>query len=339
MEFVYLAINKRIARDAVKIGRTRDVPKRMKDLSSASGVIGKYVCLCSCATNSAQDARTLEKKLHEIFSDYRDEKEFFTVDWLVAAGVLITLVLEKERKGAANPELAKWLRRELVDGNSIGTQRGNTKKPPQDGAPLPGSASEIERRRDDYMKYVKKNVSTDRTRDLQQLANTYDNRLRCLAEVLGIPSAYNIISVDDANNIYRRLLRHGDLAAINKKHFNGGMGAAMGHYVKFLRVSQKYDPTPETGRRRDAYMKYIKKNVHSQNPPQRARRCDVYLRHLAENVLIIPTIYDITSIEKADEIYRRLLSNGDLSRYNQKYCAGGMSAAMGHYVDFLRKNK
>ena len=237
MEFVYLAINKRMIKDAVKIGRTRDVPKRMKELSSASGVIGKYVCLCSCATNSAQDARAVEKKLHEIFSDYRDEKEFFKVDWLVAAGVLVTLVLEKEKKGAANPELAKWLRRELLDGNSIGAQlRGNAKKMPQDSAPLPGSASKIEQRCDDYMTY-------------------------------------------------------------------------------------------------------IRKNVRSKNPRQRARRCDRYLQNLAKNVLKIPAVYDITSIEKADEIYHRLLSKGDLYPDNQKYCAGGMGAAMGHYVDFLRKNR
>ena len=222
MEFVYLAINKRMIKDAVKIGRTSDVPKRMKELSSASGVIGKYVCLCSCATNSAQDARAVEKKLHEIFSDYRDEKEFFKVDWLVAAGVLITLVLEKERKGSASPELAKWLRRELLDDTVVIKPVPNGQKPK--------GVVDIERQRKNFMEYVKVKISAER-------ATVCDGHIQYIdKEVLKSYKVYSIISIEQAEEIISKLPKRVD--ANTKKHRIIGMPAAMGHYVDFLRKNK-----------------------------------------------------------------------------------------------------
>ena len=59
MEFVYLAANDRLP-GLVKIGHTNNVTERMTQLSSATGVIGKFECLCLCA---ADNAHVVEKKI------------------------------------------------------------------------------------------------------------------------------------------------------------------------------------------------------------------------------------------------------------------------------------
>ena len=90
MEFVYLAANDRLP-GLVKIGHTNNVTERMTQLSSATGVIGKFECLCFCA---ADNAHVVEKKLHEKFASCRVDKrrEFFETDWRIVATALAGLV-------------------------------------------------------------------------------------------------------------------------------------------------------------------------------------------------------------------------------------------------------
>ena len=63
--------------DAIKIGRTRDLEKRMKALSGHSGVPTAYKCYYACEVD---DEYEVEKKLIHIFRNSRAKKEFFEVD-------------------------------------------------------------------------------------------------------------------------------------------------------------------------------------------------------------------------------------------------------------------
>ncbi len=63
----------------VKLGRTNNLPKRIKDLSSHTGVPVPFVPYYAC---QVKDAKHTEKKLHNIFKDSRinKKKEFFRTD-------------------------------------------------------------------------------------------------------------------------------------------------------------------------------------------------------------------------------------------------------------------
>ena len=84
--------------------------------------------------------------------------------------------------------------------------------------------------------------------------------------------------------------------------------------------------------------KYVEYLADKGKTKQRQRKCVKYLKHLSDNH-IGGSVYDITCVEKADKIYSRLLKNGDLHEASKRYKSRGMSAAMGHYVEFLRQNR
>ena len=158
MRFVYLATNERVP-GLVKIGIADNVEERMRSLRG-SGVPGSYEAKCVCKLRNAEQ---VERKMHALLRDKREDREFFRVDWIIAAGILMTLALETEKEGDAKPELAKWLRKELLGENPV-------EVPPEEEvvediqAPRrPSSSSrasslqlstDAKRRRDSFMTYL-----------------------------------------------------------------------------------------------------------------------------------------------------------------------------------------
>ena len=329
--FVYLATNEFMP-NLVKIGSADDVQDRMRTLSSPSSTPGQFVCRY---WHKATNAENVERQLHQLFQYCRvdEQREFFETDWFSVAIVLVMLI-KADHDG----------RVETLESILLDQEQSKDSEETAEQVIIDESATD---QRERYMAYVKKNVKTRST------VNFYDRSLSVLSEkYLGDENVYGITDVHEAQDILKRLSKGGDIFSQYERNVGSGyngMRAAMGKYVEFLLSLMSSSPSTSgrkhvklshdaTGRR-VAYMEYIRDNVRSKKPLRRAKSCDMYLQHLAENVLKISTVYDITSIKEADKIYHRLLSKGNLSRDNQKYCAGGMSAAMGHYVDFLRKNK
>ena len=77
-EIVYVLTNPAM-KGLVKIGRTTDLEQHVKDLSSQTGVPVAFECFFAA---EVQDATTLERKLHQLFSENRINKrrEFFELD-------------------------------------------------------------------------------------------------------------------------------------------------------------------------------------------------------------------------------------------------------------------
>ena len=77
--FVYLATNKAMS-GLVKIGMTRNVNERMRDLSNGTGVPSPFQCAYYCEVRSP---KKVESILHEKFDFCRwsGNREFFKVDW------------------------------------------------------------------------------------------------------------------------------------------------------------------------------------------------------------------------------------------------------------------
>ena len=217
MEFVYLATNERMP-GLVKIGKAKDADDRMRSLN-APGVPGKYEAKCICYV---KDEARVEKTMHDMLRYAHDDKEFFRVDWLVAAGILITLALEEGEKNDAKPELAKWLRRELLNDTVVIESVPNGQKPK---GPV-----DIKRQRKDFMEYVKVKIGAKR-------AKVCDGHIQYIdKEVLKSYTVYSIISIEQAEEIISKLPKRGD--ANTKKYRIIGMPATMGHYVNFLKQSK-----------------------------------------------------------------------------------------------------
>ena len=77
-EIVYLLTNPAMP-DLVKIGRTEDLERRIKELSRGTGVPLPFECYFACEVERSE---YVEKKIHEGFADHRinPKKEFFRVD-------------------------------------------------------------------------------------------------------------------------------------------------------------------------------------------------------------------------------------------------------------------
>ena len=75
----------------VKIGRTqREIPIRVKELSRATGVPGRYTCVGWLETEANTEGKDLERALHCAFAPYRypNSREFFQIDEEQVVGLL-----------------------------------------------------------------------------------------------------------------------------------------------------------------------------------------------------------------------------------------------------------
>ena len=74
---IYILTNKKI--EGIKVGKTRDLEKRIKDLSSQSGVPYPFDCYYACTVT---DEDFVEREIQNIFRDVRSnkKKEFFNID-------------------------------------------------------------------------------------------------------------------------------------------------------------------------------------------------------------------------------------------------------------------
>tara|TARA_Y100001934_G_scaffold148505_1_gene178142 strand:- start:541 stop:1161 length:621 start_codon:yes stop_codon:yes gene_type:complete len=77
-EIVYLLVNP-VFPDLIKIGKTTNLEKRMRDLSSPSGVPVPFECYFACEVENAAE---VEKRLHFGFGDRRKnpKREFFSIN-------------------------------------------------------------------------------------------------------------------------------------------------------------------------------------------------------------------------------------------------------------------
>lgn len=90
--FVYFATNEHIE-NYVKIGRTdRDIESRMSELSSSSGVPGRWECIAWIATDSSSE---LEKVMHNALAPYHADKEFFKISHDEVAKLLTDFMQNK----------------------------------------------------------------------------------------------------------------------------------------------------------------------------------------------------------------------------------------------------
>ena len=85
--------------------------------------------------------------------------------------------------------------------------------------------------------------------------------------------------------------------------------------------------------RREKYIRFVDGRVKKDETPVIDAEA---LEYLAENYLNNESVYDITRIEDAKRLYRRLLKGGDLHQENIEHDNMVMSAAMGQYVAFLK---
>ena len=334
MGFVYLATNKELQQGLVKIGSSKDADERVKSLVS-SGVPGRYEAKCSCYV---QDEVGVEKRIHTMLKHVHHDKEFYKVDWLVAAGILMTLALEEKGVGV-KPELAKWLRQELLE---VSGAPGAQLKKDENVASLPNSANE---RRIAYMEYIRKNVNA---KDSSQRAKRCDEYLRHLAEeVLKISTVYGITSIQEAERIYFRLSSKGDLTKANKQYMQGGMSAAMGHYLKFLRnlthgSSQPINP-PSASRKQaslssdvesmcDNFMEYLRTKCGLKRNTVTAYKNALIF---TGSQLISKNIFEITDITKLGNILRKFEKDEIKTK---KYGGGaGICKALERYIEFLKR--
>lgn len=77
-EIVYLLTNPTMP-DLVKIGRTKDLEERLRQLSTHSGVPVPFECFYAC---EVADSVKVEKALHDAFGDHRinSRREFFRLN-------------------------------------------------------------------------------------------------------------------------------------------------------------------------------------------------------------------------------------------------------------------
>ena len=239
MRFVYLATNDEFRPDLVKIGVADNVEERMRSLRG-SGVPGHYEAKCVCKVHNAE---TVERKMHSLLQHVRvhNDREFFKMDWLFAAGILLTLALEEERENKAKPELAKWMRTELLDltqhqADGESPPSINPVAPPSHSVPPTiteyGMTTEQKQRRDTFMEYVMNNTSSPNPQERVKKCERY---FRKLSKELGISTVYDISDIRKAEEIQNKLSVRGELYDIDKASTAGGMRATIGHYVKFLK--------------------------------------------------------------------------------------------------------
>lgn len=207
--FVYLATNDSMP-GLVKIGRTDgEVKKRMKALSSATGVVGQFKCQYYCKTNNPAHK---EMELHLLFDYCRVEKnrEFFRVGWrCVAVALIILTEPNHSERFTKTKDLA-------------------AKDQEADDTPVSHSSDLRTNQQIQYMQFVNSRVAKHTTQYL------YDNALQYLAEhYLKNESVYDIMRSDKAKKIHQRLLGGGDLYSERIDYAS----AAMGQYVKFLQQS------------------------------------------------------------------------------------------------------
>ena len=243
MGFVYLATNENMS-DLVKIGRSENADERVKSLVS-SGVPGKYEAKYSCYV---RDEVGVEEKMHTMLKHVYHDKEFYKVDWLVAAGILITLALEEEGAGV-KPESAKWLRQELLQVSGVQLKKDENVES------LPNSADE---RRIAYMRYIRQNIpyvrasieeregiSSEKIEELRtERVKASVSYLEFFAKQLGISSMFDITSDKEVENyiesmrFYKKSLTERDrkirgvCSEFDSK--SSGISGALLYYRQFL---------------------------------------------------------------------------------------------------------
>lgn len=85
---VYVFINPEMP-NLVKIGKTANLNRRLRDLSLPTGVPGRFECVYAVQTDSSEKAAKIEKLLFDAFSPHRrSNKEFFEVEPEQAASAL-----------------------------------------------------------------------------------------------------------------------------------------------------------------------------------------------------------------------------------------------------------
>ena len=104
------------------------------------------------------------------------------------------------------------------------------------------------------------------------------------------------------------------------------------------KLSGDGDLLPELENRR-RYMQYVAKATTAAHPYLKAEEYDTYMGCLAK-LINVRTMYDITDFNQAETIRSKVRVGGSLHQIDQERCQhGGMRAAMGHYVKFLKQNK
>lgn len=90
-EIVYLLTNPTMP-DLVKIGRTKDLEERLRQLSTHSGVPVPFECFFAC---EVQDSVKVERALHDAFGDHRinPKREFFRLNPDRAVAILELVAL------------------------------------------------------------------------------------------------------------------------------------------------------------------------------------------------------------------------------------------------------
>jgi DNA-binding XRE family transcriptional regulator len=93
MSCIYVAKNPSIP-SVVKIGYTdRSVSERIAELNSAAGVLNKY---CSIYSYEIDNAHTIEGIIHKELKQFRQGKEFFSLQENVAV-ICVRLICDRER--------------------------------------------------------------------------------------------------------------------------------------------------------------------------------------------------------------------------------------------------
>ena len=237
MEFVYLAANDRLP-GLVKIGHTNNVTERMTQLSSATGVIGKFECLCFCA---ADNAHVVEKKLHEKFASCRVDKrrEFFEIDWRIVATTLTGLVASS--KCDENNGRKRNSEETTSDSNEPSSDELHRMAHALLLSGLPTVIlGDVElQRRGWYINYVTKVMKNTGAVNPQEKAEYYAMCLQYIAHVINVRSVYVISNVERAKTILNKLRKGGELCT---NWGNRRLFPAMNFYVEFLQEKKsRYD--------------------------------------------------------------------------------------------------
>ena len=233
MRFVYLATNDEFRPDLVKIGVADNVEERMRSLRG-SGVPGHYEAKCICKVHNAE---IIEQKIHNLLQHarVRNDREFFRVDWLFAAGILLTLALEEERENNAKPELAKWMREELSSLTKQSNRPDETPSPivptsPPRPSPPRGGSGQSDNGRDIFEHYLRNNVRSDTTVRANITGLEYLNRHNLIDEE-DIYKIFNIARLQEilaevANGTIRTDVHNG------AREMRGHVCTALRHYIK-----------------------------------------------------------------------------------------------------------
>ncbi len=322
--FVYLATNESM-KDLVKIGMTtKSVEERMKELSS-TGVPTPFICRFSRKVDNPHE---VESRLHNLFKYCRvnSKKEFFTVDWQAAMVAMLLLVKSPNEAVDEMKKISDKAEQAFPE-----TQKTSDNK-------------EGQSKEEQYKEYVRSTVKESDT------ANVYHNALLHLdknRDKTGIDkNICDIESVQEAQKIKDRLSSEGDLHEFNVGFQSSAIGAAMGKYIGFLQKAEvlesKESITPEHSQsvthyedRSEQYKAFVRRTVKTDAVPDSYHNALLHLDKHRGETKINKNIYDIESVQEAQEIKVRLSSGGDLHDFNVKFQASAMGAAMGKYIGFL----